>query len=66
MKNELKPCPFCGSTNIELRKGLFWGGGIHCYECTADVVFDSVKLVADKNCDWKTALTDAWNKRGEE
>jgi Lar family restriction alleviation protein len=35
MKNGLKPCPFCGSDNIRLLKGMvsFIDYEIHCENC---------------------------------
>lgn len=36
--SELKPCPFCGSTDVELRAGVLFNGAVHCNTCTADVV----------------------------
>ena len=61
--NSLKPCPFCGSTNVELRAGAFWNGAVHCNDCTADVVFAAVELIAKGDRDWQSAVTEGWNKR---
>lgn len=63
MANELKPCPFCGSKNVELRAGVMFNGAVHCNECSADVVFDAVRMIAEGDYDWKTAVTDGWNRR---
>lgn len=41
MSEKLKPCPFCGSKNVELRTGMVFNGAVHCNDCTADVVFDA-------------------------
>lgn len=61
---ELKPCPFCGSTDIEFRKGIMFNGAIHCNECTADVVFQAVALVADETGrSWQEVSAGAWNRR---
>ena len=61
--NNLRPCPFCGSANVELRKGVVMNGAVHCNHCTADVVFDAVRLVRESNYDWQTAVTNGWNER---
>ena len=61
--NNLRPCPFCGSANVELRKGVVMNGAVHCNHCTADVVFDAVRLVREGDYDWQTAVTNGWNKR---
>ena len=63
---ELKACPFCGSDNVELRKGVLYNGAVHCNNCTADVVFEAVELIRDGNYDWKTAVTEGWNRRTTE
>ena len=65
MSFDLKPCPFCGSTNVELRKGMIWNGAVHCNDCSADVVFEAVELIAKGDYDWQTAVTDGWNRRAE-
>ena len=62
---ELKPCPICGSTDVELRAGALLNGAVHCKTCTADVVFDAVRMIAQGDCDWETAVTDGWNRRTE-
>lgn len=61
--NELKKCPFCGSKNVELRKGMMFNGAIHCTNCTADVVFDAVRLIVEEDYDWQSAITEKWNMR---
>jgi hypothetical protein len=62
---ELKPCPFCGSTDVELRAGVLFNGAVHCNTCTADVVFDAVRMIAQGDYDWETAVTGGWNRRTE-
>ena len=59
----LKCCPFCGSTNVVLRHGAMFNGAVHCLDCTADVVFDAVRLIKDGDYNWQAALTKGWNKR---
>lgn len=62
---ELKPCPFCGSTDVELRHGMVFNGAVHCRNCTADVVFDAVKLIREGDENWQDAVTKGWNRRVE-
>lgn len=63
--SKLKPCPFCGSANVSLRPGMMWNGAVHCDNCSADVVFDAVRLIKEGGYDWKTAVTIGWNRRAE-
>ena len=63
--SELKPCPFCGSQEVELRRGMMWNGAVHCKNCSADVVFYAVRLIAEGDRDWQTAVTKGWNRRAE-
>lgn len=60
---ELRSCPFCGSADVELRSGIIMNGAVHCNNCTADVIFDAVRLVCEGDYDWKSAVTDGWNRR---
>ena len=60
---ELKCCPFCGSTNVVLRQGAMFNGAVHCLNCTADVVFDAVRMIKDSDYNWQTAVTKGWNNR---
>lgn len=60
---ELKCCPFCGSKNVVLRHGAMFNGAVHCLDCTADVVFDAVRMIKDGDYDWQTAVTKGWNNR---
>jgi Lar family restriction alleviation protein len=53
MSNELKPCPFCGSTRL----GTEWDGfsrRVRCYDCIA------TGPVSQKDRD---GAVEAWNKR---
>ncbi len=59
---KLKPCPFCGSEDVELRDGIAFAGAVYCKRCTADVVFHAGKHLFN-DCDWKETTTDAWNRR---
>ena len=56
--NDLKPCPFCGSTNIYYEKyehsaGMRWR--IVCAECMAGIDPGTAQQ--------RMTLKDAWNKR---
>ena len=62
---ELKPCPFCGSTDVELRAGAVFHGAVHCNACTADVVFDAMRMIEQGDYDCETAVTDSWNGRAD-
>ena len=62
---ELKPCPFCGSTDVELRAVPVFNGAVHCNTCTADVVFDAMRMIEQGDYDCETAVTDSWNRRTE-
>ena len=54
MKNELKTCPFCGGTNLNLRKGkyMWW---VEC--CNADCAATSGAKSLKKKA------VEAWNRR---
>lgn len=54
MKNELKPCPFCGSCEIEIL-GANRAYCAHCAECGAVLPVSRTKKQA----------ADAWNKRAD-
>ena len=59
---KLKPCPFCGSNDVRLRKGMMFNGAVHCNSCTADVVFEAVQLF-EEGGDWRQVVTNGWNRR---
>lgn len=61
--DELKPCPFCGSKNVGLRPGAMWNGAVHCDDCSADVVFDAVRLIFQGDYNWEDAVIAGWNRR---
>ena len=65
--SDLLPCPFCGSTEVELRKGMLFNGAVHCNCCSADVVFDAVRLLNEdgiyEETPWREAVTKGWNHR---
>ena len=65
MMDVLKECPFCGSADVELRSGILMNCAVHCNACTADVVFDAVRLIRNGDYDWQTAVTNGWNRRAE-
>lgn len=56
--SELKPCPFCGGTDLHLGSFSGWGNDvIVCYECLA--VFSCRKITCEED------LIEAWNRRAE-
>ena len=62
---KLESCPFCGSDNVQLRSGIMFNGAVHCNNCTADVVFEAVDMIAKGEYDWQTVVTNGWNRRAE-
>lgn len=36
-----------------------------CNNCTADVVFDAIRMVMEGDYDWQTAVTKKWNNRSD-
>ena len=57
--NELKPCPFCGGTDLRLESFSGWGADvIICSDCLA--VFSQMELTCSED------LIDAWNRRAGE
>lgn len=58
----LKPCPFCGSTNVTLAKGSdrSWAVECHGYACHAFVT--NGKWM----CERKEDAIALWNRRPEE
>lgn len=54
--DELKPCPFCGCTDLEpIKLGGVWM--VHCqnYDCSADGPLDL----------GKSGAIEKWNERGQ-
>ncbi len=54
MTEELKPCPFCNSNELDVFYGNMYSN-IHCKKCACRLVFDSGTLRED--------IEKAWNKR---
>lgn len=54
MTDELKPCPFCDSNELDVFYGNMYSN-IHCKKCACRLVFDSGILRED--------IEKAWNKR---
>lgn len=62
MKNKLKPCPFCGSEQMEVGGTLYHGEYrvfVRCLDCPAEVYsrFNSNYLLAEEEA------VAAWNRR---
>ena len=56
---ELKPCPFCGGTELNIESFSGWGGDVViCADCLC--VFSQMELTCEKD------LIDAWNRRAGE
>ena len=53
--SNLKPCPFCGSNNIELIENMFIGFTVICHECGLDAGFYGHSR--------KSETIEAWNMR---
>lgn len=50
---ELKPCPFCGSTNLVVDSSDMYRWYVECWDCEADGPF----------ADDEGLAIEAWNKR---
>ncbi len=70
--SELKPCPFCGGSNLEedwesavqTKEGLKQTGWVNCLKCDASVSY----TVNESNMDWCTGghkLHSKWNARAD-
>ena len=64
MTEELKPCPFCGSHDVQLVAeygdvlGRQYAWGVRCDKCNADFFID-----LDSSDDGREETIDAWNRR---
>lgn len=62
MMNNLKPCPFCGSSDCHTKRHYnnydesWWG--VKCYKCGTELV--------NRNFDLPTDAMDAWNRRSDD
>ena len=61
MSAQLKPCPFCGSDDIEIRQPIQDSWMFHCHQCHAAVQF----LTCDCWGSTNHAAVLAWNRRAE-
>ena len=70
--SKLKPCPFCGSTDvgeeyggcINTSKGLHQSGEVECYTCGAQSATISHNEKDNNGLeDLGDAVKDAWNRR---
>lgn len=55
MSDELKPCPFCGNTEISTGRSIF--GGMHTFSC------DRCKLSVEFLWQDREKCIETWNKR---
>ena len=60
---KLKPCPFCGSDDVQINKGAMWGHAVHCNHCGADVIFWGLLHCDNPNYDYSDELASNWNRR---
>ena len=65
---ELKPCPFCGGSNLRIV-----GGDsitiIHCRNCKAEMrrmASDGDEFFSEETDTTKKAAIEAWNRRAED
>ena len=56
MQNELKPCPFCGSTNIDITEYAAVMVFVQCDDCGATF----------PHFDGKEEAVSAWNRRAND
>lgn len=56
---ELKPCPFCGGTELSIENFSGWGVDVViCLQCLC--VFSQMEMTCEED------LIDAWNRRAGE
>lgn len=55
---ELKPCPFCGGTNLKIKGGI--GKYVSCLDCDNGAHFPGEGSTANEN-----DAIEAWNTRAE-
>ena len=60
-KIKLKPCPFCGSHDIEIKQVIQDSWMIHCHQCHAAVQFLKNECWSSKT----HAVIASWNRRAE-
>ena len=62
---ELKPCPICGDTRInieEAKDGLLYGAGVGCLNINCDHIVIRYALTQSKA---RKLAIEAWNSRAE-
>ena len=58
-RGRLKPCPFCGGTDLHLESFSGWGADvIICYDCLA--TFSQQEITCEED------LIEAWNRRAKD
>ena len=61
MSDDLKPCPFCGSSNV-VSETTITDGAAWCFDCRAKIVREHENLYTE---DGRALAIDAWNSRAE-
>jgi Lar family restriction alleviation protein len=60
--DELKPCPFCGSTNIDVIEATnYYGSGISRWTCQCGN--EECSVLINKTTLTRAQAIEAWNKR---
>lgn len=60
--SDLKPCPFCGSEDVDLVRLFLGTSAVRCNRCDADVVFYST-VTLDVGLEQDEAVSELWNRR---
>jgi len=64
---KLKPCPFCGGTDLYVCEALCAVYHVQCRECLSQGTRYTLPSYSEEKCDWeKRSLIlacEAWNKR---
>lgn len=63
---DLKPCPFCGSTNLCIGFNVWDCAAVECNECDAIGPYVSMRRAGGSAAKAKAMAAEAWNQRVEE